>query len=147
MKNDIIKTITKFIFPFIVALSFYVQINGSNAPGGGFQSGVIMSAAFILFSMVFGSHVAEKALSIKKIKFLAVIGIFLYAGTGLLCMLLGGEFLEYNFLENSLFEKQTLGISMIEWGVGITVFSVFSLIYNSFSTAVGSNSTIGGSNG
>lgn len=139
MKNDIIKTITRFIFPFIVALSLYVQINGNNAPGGGFQAGVIMSAAFILFSMVFGAHVTEKVLSVTKIKFLAVVGVFLYAGTGLLCMVLGGAFLDYHLLENSFFEKETLGVSLIEWGVGLTVFSVFSLIYNSFSTIGDSN--------
>lgn len=134
MKNDIIKTITRFIFPFIIALSLYVQINGNNAPGGGFQAGVIMSAAFILFSMVFGSKITEKVLSIRKIKFFAVVGVFLYAGTGLVCVILGGNFLDYTLLENAFFEKQTLGISIIEWGVGLTVFSVFSLIYNRIST-------------
>jgi len=134
MKNTIIETITRFIFPFIVALGFYTQINGNNAPGGGFQAGVIMASAFILFCMVFGSNLAIRALSVQKMKILAVIGIFLYAGTGLVCMFFGGEFLQYNGLQNTFFEKQTLGIAIIEWGVGITVFAVFSLMYFMFVT-------------
>ena len=134
MKNDLVITITRIIFPFIVALGFYIQINGNNAPGGGFQAGVVMASAFILFCMVFGNDAANKVLSGTKLKMLAVLGVFLYGGTGLFCMVFGGEFLGYTALESSVFEKQTLGISIIEWGVGFTVFSVFSLIYYMLST-------------
>jgi len=139
MKNDLIVNITRAVFPLIIALAFYIQINGSDSPGGGFQAGVIMASAFILFSLVFGEELAGSILSVQLLKSIAVLGIFLYAGTGALCMIYGGDFLQYSTLANSWFEKQTLGISMIEWGVGLTVFSVFSLIYYVFATLVRKN--------
>jgi multicomponent Na+:H+ antiporter subunit B len=129
MKNEILITVSRFIFPFILALGFYVQINGNNAPGGGFQAGVIMASAFILFSLISGSKKSVQVLSLKKMKILASLGVILYAGTGFISVMMGGEFLNYSLLENRLFEKQTLGISLIEWGVGMTVFSVFSIGY------------------
>ncbi len=129
MKNEILITVSRFIFPFILALGFYVQINGNNAPGGGFQAGVIMASAFILFALISGSKKAEQVLSLKKMKILSFLGVTLYGGTGFISVMMGGEFLNYSLLENRFFEKQTLGISLIEWGVGITVFSVFSIGY------------------
>ena len=134
MKNEILISISRFMFPFIVALGFYVQINGNNAPGGGFQSGVIIASAFILFCLVFGSNHAEKIISKRQLKFLSVVGVFLYGLTGLVSVFMGGDFLNYTLLQNKFFDKQTLGIAAIEWGVGITVFSVFSLIYLIFDT-------------
>jgi multicomponent Na+:H+ antiporter subunit B len=132
MKNNIVITITRFIFPFIVALGFYVQINGSDAPGGGFQSGVVMASSMILFVMVFGVDKLTQIISVYQFKVLAVLGMFLYGITGIICMIFGGRFLEYPVLKNYWFAKQTLGISMIEWGVGITVFAIFSLVYLAF---------------
>lgn len=129
MRNEILITMSRFIFPFILALGFYVQINGNNAPGGGFQAGVIMSSAFILFALISGSKKAEQVLSLRKLKMLASFGVVLYGGTGFVSSIMGGEFLNYTLLENRFFEKQTLGISLIEWGVGITVFAVFSIGY------------------
>lgn len=129
MKNEILITVSRFIFPFLLALGFFVQINGTNAPGGGFQAGVIMASAFILFALISGSKKAEQVFSIKKMKILASFGVVLYGGTGLASVVMGGEFLNYSLLENRFFEKQTLGITLIEWGVGITVFAVFSMGY------------------
>jgi len=132
MKNNIVITVTRFILPFLIALGFYVQINGSDAPGGGFQAGVVMASALILFCIVFGKDQLEKIITADQLKILAVMGMLLYGITGVICIIFNGKFLEYSVLENYFFEKQTLGISMIEWGVGLTVFSVFSLIYLAF---------------
>lgn len=134
MNNKILSTICRLIFPCIIALGFYIQINGNDAPGGGFQAGVIMASAFIMTSLVFGSNFMINILTVRKLKIFAAIGVFLYGVTGLLCIVFGKEFLNYTALENGFFIKQTLGIALIEWGVGITVFSVFTLSYHMFST-------------
>ncbi len=43
---------TAFIIPIIIMLGFYIIINGHNSPGGGFQGGAALSAAFICVYLV-----------------------------------------------------------------------------------------------
>jgi multicomponent Na+:H+ antiporter subunit B len=60
-------------------------------------------------------------------------GVFVYAGIGLLCLILGGNFLDYSVLSKVLpvgpEEARSLGILGVEIGVEITVaaclFSIF----------------------
>lgn len=132
MENKIIITISKLIFPLIIAFGFYIQIHGSNAPGGGFQAGVIMASAFFLHSIVFGYEQTLKIVSFRFLKILAMLGIMLYGGTGIACIIMGGEFLNYNMLGSTPVKGQILGISIVEWGIGLTVFSSFCLCYYSF---------------
>ena len=134
MKNKILITVTRFAIPFIIAFSFYIQINGSNAPGGGFQAGVVMSSAFMLYSLIFGYKSALRFMPFKLLKILAILGVMLYGVTGIACMIMGGEFLNYNKIGNDFTKGQILGISLVEWGVGLTVFSTFSLGYYAFIT-------------
>ena len=48
MKHHLIlKVITKFMVGVIVLFGLYVQFHGDYSPGGGFQAGVIIAAAFI----------------------------------------------------------------------------------------------------
>ena len=54
MKNNpILRVITKTLFAPIILYGLYVQFHGDFGPGGGFQAGVIIAAAFILYGMVF----------------------------------------------------------------------------------------------
>ena len=46
----ILKVISKFLVPFIALFAFYVQFHGDFGPGGGFQAGVILAAAVILYA-------------------------------------------------------------------------------------------------
>ena len=52
-QNLILRTVVKFVLPFIFLFALYVQAHGDYGPGGGFQAGVIFSAGFVLFGMVF----------------------------------------------------------------------------------------------
>ena len=53
MDNLILKVCTKVLFTPIILFGLYVQFHGDFGPGGGFQAGVIVAAAFILYAMVF----------------------------------------------------------------------------------------------
>ena len=131
LNNIIIYAVGKCFFPLILLLGFYIQINGDNAPGGGFQAGVIIATAFILHSFIFDSETTIKILSPRLLRCLSALGVSLYLGTGILCIILGGNFLEYGALK-ILNLNPTFGISMIEWGVGLTVFSIICKIYYQF---------------
>lgn len=132
LNSMIIFVVGKFCFPIILLLSFYIQINGDNAPGGGFQAGVISATAFILHSFIFNSEATLKILPPRFLTFFAIFGIMLYLLTGILCVILGGQFLEYSVLHSIDTKGTTLGIAIIEWGVGITVFSIICKIYYYF---------------
>ena len=127
--NLILRVIAKYLFPVIALFAFYVQFHGEYGPGGGFQAGVILSVAFILYTLVFGLETTERVLSPYILRILASTGILLYAGTGVASMLMGGNFLDYDLLSNNPVDGQHIGIMMIELGVGITVCAVMLIIF------------------
>ena len=64
MKSDhhvILRVITKVLIPVIVLYGLYVQFHGDFGPGGGFQAGVILAVAVILYALVFGVPSAMRA--------------------------------------------------------------------------------------
>lgn len=135
MKEDvIIKTITRLMVPLIQLFALYVIIHGESGPGGGFQGGVILGASIILFVIAFGMEEGRKRISEKLNVFLISLGVVIYAGIGLLCILVGGNYLEYNILPfGTPKHASKLGILGIEIGIGITVSAVMTSIF--FNTA------------
>ena len=130
--NLILRFIAKFLIPVIVLFAFYVQFHGDYGPGGGFQAGVIFSVAFILYALVFGLATAERVMPPNVLRFLASLGVLIYAGTGFATLLLGGNFLNYSVLADNATAGQHIGILVIELGVGITVASVMLIIFFAF---------------
>jgi multicomponent Na+:H+ antiporter subunit B len=130
--NLILRVVSKILIPVIILFALYVQFHGDYGPGGGFQAGVIFSAAFILYTLVFGLAAAELVLPRLLLRHLASLGVLIYAGTGVVTMLKGGNFLEYGVLASTPVAGQHLGILVIELGVGITVSSVMLLIFFTF---------------
>ena len=132
MDNLILKVCTKVLFTPIILFGLYVQFHGDFGPGGGFQAGAIFSAGFILYSLVFGFDKLVSAVSPRVLELISVTGVLLYIGVGFLCMILGGEFLNYSVLADTQVAGQHLGILLVEFGVFLTVFSVLLLIFYCF---------------
>ena len=130
--NLILRFITKYLFPVIALFALYVQFHGDYGPGGGFQAGVILSVAFILYALVFGVATVEQVLPLGLLRIFASIGVLIYAGTGVITLLLGGDFLDYNILSRYPVKGQHIGIMVIELGVGVTVSSVMLIIFYAF---------------
>lgn len=129
----ILQVITVIIVPFILLFALYVQFHGEYGPGGGFQAGVIFASAIVLYTMTFGLNDALRLTPPKVMQALAAGGVLLYGGTGIVTMLLGGNFLDYNALDqHDPVHGQHLGILFIEFGVGLTVASVMMLIFFAF---------------
>ncbi|MEP3246283.1 MAG: Na(+)/H(+) antiporter subunit B [Sneathiella sp.] len=124
--------VSKLLIPFIMLFAFYVQFHGDFGPGGGFQAGVILAAGFILYSLVFGLHLTQKILSVKAVEWILAGGVLLYGGVGVVSMILGGEFLDYNVLSADPVAGQHLGILLVELGVGITVTAAMLAIFYGF---------------
>ncbi|MEK6656197.1 MAG: Na(+)/H(+) antiporter subunit B [Nitrospirota bacterium] len=133
-EHIIIGFISRLLIPFIQLYALYVIAHGDLGPGGGFQGGVIFAASIVLYAIVFGMDEGRKRFSQKLSDILSPIGVFIYGGIGLLCILAGGAYLQYGKLPlGSLKLASHLGIYGIEIGVGITVAAVMMTIF--FETA------------
>jgi multicomponent Na+:H+ antiporter subunit B len=125
-----LRVVAKMLFPFILVFGVYVITHGELGPGGGFQGGVILAAAFILYGMIFGADALRAKVPNRVLDFLMASGVLLYAGTGLYSMLAGGRFLDYTMLPaDHPGDAEALGMTLVEYGVGITVCSVMITIY------------------
>ena len=128
----ILRVVIKFLIPFIFLFALYVQAHGDYGPGGGFQAGVIFSAGFILYGMIFGLQRLHRVVPPHLILALIAFGLLLYTGVGFATILLGGTFLDYGYLSHDTVHGHHYGIFLIELGVGITVASVMIAIYQTF---------------
>lgn len=129
----ILRVATKVIIPTIILYALYVQFHGDYGPGGGFQAGVIMAAAFILYSLVFGLRRTQRVFPTWVARACASLGVIIYGGVGIYSMLHGGVFLDYNVLAHDAEHGQHVGILLVEFGVLVTVFGVMLSIFYFFS--------------
>ena len=120
------------LVPFIILYGFYVHFHGDYSPGGGFQAGVILAAAFVLHGLVYGLDAVQRVLPPAFVQACAALGVMIYAGVGVLTLFLGGNFLGYNVLSYDPEHGQHYGILGVEAGVVITVFGVMVTIFYLF---------------
>ena len=128
----ILKVISKFLVPFIALFAFYVQFHGDFGPGGGFQAGVILASAVILYALIFGLEAAKKAFPPSWVRIGMSSGVLLYGGTGVLTWILGGDFLSYGVLAHDPAHGQHYGIIAVELGVLFSVTTVMIAIFYAF---------------
>ena len=111
----VLDTAFRIIVPFTLIYGVYVLIFGEAGPGGGFQAGALLSIGVVLSRLIMGD---------QNSLVLAGVGTFIYAATGWLAMLNGGNFLDYSYLPfkaEHTNELHALGILFIEIGVTICV--------------------------
>jgi multicomponent Na+:H+ antiporter subunit B len=129
----IIKTVCRAITPFIQLYGLYVIAHGHYSPGGGFQGGCILAASFILIALSYDIKEVKKRMSEKLNNILCSTGVLIYSGIGLLCLVLGVNFLDYGILHKILpvdpAHARSLGILGVEIGVGFTVMAVMVSIF------------------
>ncbi|UCH44717.1 MAG: Na(+)/H(+) antiporter subunit B [Nitrospiraceae bacterium] len=138
-ENIIIKTVCRAIIPFIQLYGLYVIAHGHYSPGGGFQGGCILAASFILMVLAYDIKEMKKRMSEKINTILCSTGVIIYTGIGLLCVILGANFLDYGILEIILpadaEHSRSLGILGVEIGVGFTVMAVMVSIFLNIASA------------
>ncbi len=128
----ILRLVSKFLIPFIILFGFYVQFHGDYGPGGGFQAGVIIAAGCILYGLVFGLEPLRQAIPQSLVTALVALGLTIFAGTGFMTMMLGGKYLDYQWLAHDPVHGHHYGILIVELGVGITVSATMLTIYYAF---------------
>ena len=129
----IIEMSVRIMIPFIQLFSLYVIAHGHYSPGGGFQGGVLMGAAFILMAIAFDQKTSMRFFPLRANTILGGSGVLIYVGTGLVCAFLGSLFLDYSILDTIIplgpGAWRSLGILIVEVGVGLAVASIMVSLF------------------
>lgn len=129
----IIEVAVRVMIPFIQLFGLYVIAHGHYSPGGGFQGGVILGASFILMAIAFDLKTSLRFFSLRANAVMASSGVFIYTGTGVLCALVGGLFLDYSALDAIIplgpVEWRSMGVFVVELGVGLAVTGIMASLF------------------
>lgn len=123
----IIRVVCRCLVPFIQLFGLYVVVHGHSSPGGGFQGGVTLAASFVLLVLAEGRGALRRHVPLGALNAFASVGVLLYAGLGVVCLALGANYLDYGPLPFA--EPRSVGMLVIEIGVGITVMAAMLSIF------------------
>jgi multicomponent Na+:H+ antiporter subunit B len=132
-ESPIIEIVARGLAPVIQIVGIYVYFHGHYGPGGGFQGGVLFAASILLLRMCVGFENSQYQVSGKYTLPLAAFGACIFAGTGLACLLVGGNFLDYGFLPVPGMVEADIryySILFIEVGVTLAVMTALVSIYD-----------------
>lgn len=124
---------SRLLAPYIMLFGWYVIIHGHYSPGGGFQGGALLAASVLLIRVSGGRVISRLQIQEFATAPLAIVGVVLYFGTGLVAMMMGGNFLDYGFLPIPGMEADWLrytGMLIIEVGIGLAVMAILIMIYD-----------------
>ena len=66
------------------------------------------------------------------VRVLVALGVLIFAGVGVVDLLLGGNYLDYDVMAADPVAGQHYGILLVELGVGVTVAAVMMTIFFAF---------------
>jgi len=132
-EDVIIQTACRLLIPPMQLFALYVIAHGHHSPGGGFQGGVILGASFVLLSVAYSIEDVKRRMSEKMNVIFCSLGVIIFGGIGAVCLVLGGNYLDYGTLHKllpvSIPEARALGILGVEIGIGFTVMAVMVSIF------------------
>jgi multicomponent Na+:H+ antiporter subunit B len=131
--SAIVRAMTRLLIPLIQLFALYVLCFGQYGPGGGFVGGVMLGTSLILGILVFGPE-SPACLVAKKVTHGDGIGLIIFAGVGGLCLIGGGEFLNYSNLEIPWLDtssRRYLGIFLTQIGVAVDIaVTAISIVFS-----------------
>jgi len=144
-RNVVVETVVRVMIPFIQLFALYVIIHGAGGPGGGFQGGVVFASAFILYVIAFDLAGARARFPESANTIFSSLGLYLYAGIGLLAIIFSSgaaQYLNYGFIPftSDFQENRALGMDFVEMGIGITVMAITASIFFDLSQEDGKGS-------
>ena len=129
----ILQSAARLLIPPMQIFALYVVAHGHHSPGGGFQGGVILGASFILLALAYDLKFVLAKIKEKTVHRFSAIGVLIYAGIGFICMLLGGNMLDYgawsSLLGITTVEARSHGMLGVEIGVAFTVMAIMVSLY------------------
>jgi multicomponent Na+:H+ antiporter subunit B len=130
--NPIVLLISRLVSPFIMLFALYIIFHGHYSPGGGFQGGTMLAASVLLIRLAMGTEISQLLFRSSWGTPLGSVGVLIYFCTGLLALILGGQFLNYVYLPftgpSSM--ERSIGVLLVEVGVGLAVMGILVAIYD-----------------
>ncbi len=105
----------QMVFLLVNIVSLYLLFRGHNLPGGGFIAGLMTGTSFILLGLAKGWSLLRKQMPVDPMR-LAVLGVAIALGSGLLPVVAGREFLtqyQWHFHQVPLFGELHLGTPLL----------------------------------
>ncbi len=115
----IVRTLGRIVIPLAQLFGFYVLFFGQHGPGGGFVGGVILANSMILSILIFGPDATHSKLARRVLRGDG-LGLLIFVGVGGLCLIGGGQFLNYAYVEIPGLDpasRRYLGILLTQIGV------------------------------
>ncbi|MEE4660213.1 MAG: MnhB domain-containing protein [Halieaceae bacterium] len=119
----IVRTLGHLLIPIAQLYGCYVIVFGQYGPGGGFVGGVVLAASMILAILIYGMDAEDSRLARLALHGDG-LGLLLFAGVGGLCLIGGGQFLNYASLQVPGLDepaRRSLGILLTQVGVALDV--------------------------
>lgn len=133
VESPIVLLGSRMLSPYIMLFGLYVIFHGHYSPGGGFQGGTLLAASLLLIRISSGRRISRIQFRDYLTTPLAVIGVLIYFGTGLIAIFAGGYFLDYGQLPLPGLHGAELrywGILIVELGIGLAVMAVLVSIFD-----------------
>ena len=119
----IVRYLAGVLIPLVQIFALYILFFGQYGPGGGFVGGVMLGTSLILGILVFGPT-ARPTVVAKRIAEADGVGLIIFAAVGGLCLIGGGQFLNYAELEIpglAASSRRYLGILLTQIGVAVDI--------------------------
>ncbi len=116
-RSVVLETVVRLAFHTVLVFGLYLLFAGHNQPGGGFIGGLVSGSAFILRYVAGGRAEIRSSVPVDPRLPLAV-GLLLATLTGVAALVVGGQFLESDYVEVDL---PVLGIVKAVSAVGFDV--------------------------
>lgn len=131
--NPIVRVMCRIVARLIQVFAAYVIFHGHYSPGGGFQGGALLAAAVILIRIAEGRLGSQREFPSAWALPVGAVGVLIFAGVGLIDLLGGGNFLQYEYTPLPGMTPAQLhywGILLVEIGVGLAVMAILVGIFD-----------------
>lgn len=135
--NIIVDVVTRMMVPMIQVFGLYVIFHGHYSPGGGFQGGALLAGSVLLQRVALGDERSQRGFPRSLGTPLGIVGLLIFSGVGVVALLAGGNYLQYDKLPLGL-EADMLhhwGILVAEIGVAFAVTGTLTSIFDDLSNA------------
>lgn len=92
MQSLILATAIRLLLPLMLLFSLFLLLRGHDEPGGGFVGGLVVAAAFALYTLAHGEKEGRRMLRVDPLR-LVTAGLLIALVSGLLPLVMGLPFL------------------------------------------------------
>lgn len=93
--SPIVKTVCRFLLPFVVVYGVAVALTGHLSPGGGFAGGVVIACGFVMIVLAMGGGATPGRFFGRLAPALEASGALLFLAAAVLGWLAGGFFTRF----------------------------------------------------